>query len=264
MPTCLVVQHVVPESAWSVGTALERAGATLDVRRTFAGDGIPSDTEGLAGLVVMGGPMSAATDEGFPTRRDEVALLADAVARGLPTLGICLGAQLLAVSAGADVSAGAGGPEIGWAPVDFTSAAADDVLLHGLPDRLCVLHWHGDTFTLPAGGELLASNDRYERQAFRVGPVAWGLQFHMEVTAEAVEGFLAAFADEADQRAGRSGRRPRRHSSGAGGVDPVERPRVRAVRGPRGPPRRHHDGPLVTARFRLCFRSVNSDKSSCL
>ena len=202
MPTCLVVQHVVPESAWSVGTALERAGATLDVRRTFAGDGIPSDTEGLAGLVVMGGPMSAATDEGFPTRRDEVALLADAVARGLPTLGICLGAQLLAVSAGADVSAGAGGPEIGWAPVDFTSAAADDVLLHGLPDRLCVLHWHGDTFTLPAGGELLASNDRYERQAFRVGPVAWGLQFHMEVTAEAVEGFLAAFADEADRAPG--------------------------------------------------------------
>jgi GMP synthase-like glutamine amidotransferase len=202
MQTCLVVQHVPPESAWSIGAALETAGVTLDVRQTFVGDEVPTTTAGYDGLVVLGGPMSATSDEGFPTRRTEMTLLADAVTGVVPTLGICLGAQLLASAAGARVHAGTNGPEVGWAPVELTAGHDEDYLLHGLPASLSVLHWHGDTFDLPAGAHHLARNDRYEHQAFRVGPVAWGLQFHIEVTAEAVEGFLAAFAVDAARTPG--------------------------------------------------------------
>ena len=91
---CLVVPHVVPEPAWAIGDALSRVGTGVDVRRTFGGDPIPLDASGYAGVVVMGGPMSACSDDGFPSWRAEVALLAEALVCGTPTLGVCLGAQL--------------------------------------------------------------------------------------------------------------------------------------------------------------------------
>jgi GMP synthase-like glutamine amidotransferase len=141
--------------------------------------------------------MSAASDAGFPTLRAEVALVADALERGVPVLGICLGAQVLAAAAGAVVSVGSDGPEVGWAPVDLTAARGGDPLLAGLPGRLTVLHWHGDTFELPVGAVHLARTPRYANQAFRVGALAWGFQFHIEVTGPAVDGLVHAFPGEA-------------------------------------------------------------------
>jgi GMP synthase-like glutamine amidotransferase len=197
MTNCLVVQHVEAEPPWAISTALSRAGIHADVRRVFAGEPLPSDTAGHNGVVVMGGPMSASTYDGFATRRTEIELLGHAVSGALPTLGVCLGAQLLAYAAGGTVYPGANGPEIGWSMVDLSPARADDALLFGLPARLDVLHWHGETFDLPPGAEHLACSDRYANQAFRVGDAAWGLQFHLEVTQEAVDGFLHAFAADA-------------------------------------------------------------------
>jgi GMP synthase-like glutamine amidotransferase len=197
MANCLVVQHVEPESAFAIGDALARAGIETDVRRVFDGDAIPPDASTHDGLVVMGGPMSAMFDDGFPTRRAELTMIADALARGVPVLGVCLGAQLLAIAAGARVERGADGPEVGWGPVELKPAAAADPLFEGVPERLDVLHWHGDTFELPPGAVHLARSTRYPNQAFRVADLAWGLQFHLEVTVGAVEGFLDAFADEA-------------------------------------------------------------------
>jgi GMP synthase-like glutamine amidotransferase len=202
MATCLVVQHVAPESSFALGDALLRAGTDLDVRRVFDGAAVPDSAEGLDGLVVMGGPMSAASDDGFPTRTAEITLIADAVRRGVPTFGVCLGAQLLAVAGGAAVTPGGAGFEVGWAPVTLTAATADDPLFSGFPDELTVLHWHGETFGLPVGATHLAGNDRYRNQAFRLGPAAWGVQFHLEVTDEAVDGFVAAFADDASRAEG--------------------------------------------------------------
>ncbi len=201
MTHCLVVQHVEAEPAWAVGDALARAGIELDVCRVFAGDPLPPDLGGHAGIVVMGGPMSAASDHGFPTRAAEVALVREAIERAVPTLGVCLGAQVLARAAGGLVYAGPDGPEVGWGPVHLTARVADP-LLDGLPSRLTVLHWHGDTYDLPPGAVLLASSPRYPNQAFRVGPAAWGFQFHIEVTPPAVEGLVRAFPDDAGRAAG--------------------------------------------------------------
>jgi GMP synthase-like glutamine amidotransferase len=197
MPVCLVVQHVEPEGPFAFGTALERAGGIVERCRVFDGERVPDDAEGLDGLVVMGGPASATSDDAFPSRRSELALLTDALDRRIPVLGVCLGAQLLALAAGGSVRAGAAGAEIGWAPVDLAAASGADPLLAGAEPRPTVLHWHLDTFDLPPGATHLASSARYPNQAFRVGERAWGLQFHLEVDRPAVEGFLAAFGDDA-------------------------------------------------------------------
>ncbi len=224
MATCLVVQHVAPERAFLVEEALRRAGVTVTTCRVFAGDPVPNGPDspggagdvngrggtagsasglaGLDGLVVMGGPMSATSDAGFPTRRAELSLLAAAVRAGIPVLGVCLGAQLLALAAGGTVARGEAGPEIGWHPVDLAPAAGDDPLFASLPSPLTVLHWHGDTYGLPPGAVRLAGSRAYPEQAFRVGPAAWGLQFHLEVTEPAVAGFLDAFGAEAEDRPG--------------------------------------------------------------
>ena len=197
MSRCLIIQHVEAEESFAVGDALMSAGVTVDTRRVFAGDPLPDDVSTFDGLVVMGGPMSAVDDHGFPTRTREIALLSQSLDCGTMTLGICLGAQLLAVAAGGSVFVGDDGPEIGWGPVQFTADAASDPLLAAVPARLTVLQWHGDTFDLPVGATHLAASRTYANQAFRVGEHAWGFQFHVEVDQRAVAGFLDAFGDEA-------------------------------------------------------------------
>jgi GMP synthase-like glutamine amidotransferase len=148
------------------------------------------------GVVVMGGSMSANSDEGFPTRGAEISLLADAVRAGVPTLGVCLGAQLLAAASGSAVRPNAAGFEIGWGGIDLAPPCRDDPLFADLPAFLRVMHWHGETFDVPAGGQLLISSAACPHQAFRLGTSAWGVQFHLEVTPEAVEGFLTGSPDD--------------------------------------------------------------------
>jgi GMP synthase-like glutamine amidotransferase len=169
----------------------------VDTRCVFAEGTVPLDAAGYDGLVVMGGPMSAASDEDFPTRTAELALIADAVARDVPTLGVCLGAQLVAVALGGSVYPGTRGAEIGWSRVTLTDACRADALFAGLPDSLTVLQWHGDTFDLPSGSDHLMYNANYPGQAFRVGSSTWGVQFHLEVDESAVAGFLCAFGHDA-------------------------------------------------------------------
>jgi GMP synthase-like glutamine amidotransferase len=196
VPNCLVIQHVAPEGPFAIAGALSTAGVDVDICRVFQGDWPPADAKGLDGLVVMGGPMSAASDEGFPTRSGELALIADSLRHGIPVLGVCLGAQLLAVAAGAAVYPGGGGPEIGWGPVNLLPICQDDIVFSELPEELTVMHWHGDTFDLPPGAERLISNAQYVNQAFRLAPTAWGVQFHVEVDEDAVKGFVREFAHD--------------------------------------------------------------------
>jgi GMP synthase-like glutamine amidotransferase len=194
--TCLVVQHAAPECAFTIADALQAAGVNVDTRRVFEGDDLPETATGLDGLVVMGGSMAAYSDEGFPSRNDELTLLADAIRTGKPTLGVCLGAQLVAVAAGGSAYRGTSGGEIGWLGVTATEEVREDALFAGVPQELTVLQWHNDTFDLPPGAALLMNSPNYPNQAFRMGDVVWGLQFHLEVDVPALEGFLDAFASE--------------------------------------------------------------------
>ncbi|WP_329454279.1 type 1 glutamine amidotransferase [Streptomyces sp. NBC_01497] len=193
----LVVQHVPGEETYAIGEALRARGLTPRVCRMWRGETLPADPAGLRALVVMGGPAAAYGDDaGFPSRAAEVALLRAALARDVPVLGVCLGAQLLAVAAGGRGRPG-DGLQVGWGPVRLSAEAAGDPLFADAPGELRVLHWHGDTMDLPPGAVLLASCDRYAAQAFRVGAAAWGLQFHIEVDGPAVDVFAANFPEDA-------------------------------------------------------------------
>lgn len=163
----------------------------LDVRRPYAGEPLPADLTGVAGLLVLGGAMGAWDDDAAPWLPATRRLLAEGVERGLPTLGICLGAQLLAAATGGRVERGTAGLEVGLVPIRCLPQAADDALLGPVAalatatgaGQVGVPQWHQDAVTvLPAGAVLLASGDRYPHQAFRLGPCAWGLQYHPEVT----------------------------------------------------------------------------------
>lgn len=190
-----VVEHVAPETPGAIGEALARAGHELETIRPFRGERVPRSIGDAAALVVMGGPMGVYEADRHPHLRDEIALLEDAVARGVPVLGVCLGSQLLAAALGARVAPGPA-KEIGWFPVELSEAAASDALLRGLGPGIEPLHWHGDRFELPRGAVTLGSSARTPIQGFRHGEHVYGLLFHLEVTRGIVAGMIEAFADE--------------------------------------------------------------------
>lgn len=179
MVNWVVVQHVDFEGPGSIAAVAAERGITLEVRRPYRGDQLPA-AEDIDGLVVMGGPMGAFDDANHPHLAAERALLGAAVARGLPVLGVCLGAQLLAAALGARITRGPV-PEIGLGTVTLTEDGLCDPAFGPAGPVLSVFHWHADTFTLPAGTVRLAESAAYANQAFRVGERAYGLQFHIEI-----------------------------------------------------------------------------------
>jgi GMP synthase (glutamine-hydrolysing) len=139
-------------------------------------------------VFVFGGSMHADEEEAHPWLRDEKELLRRFLDAGTPVLGVCLGGQLLAEAVGARVYR-APEPEIGWHSVELTPAAASDPLFARLPQRFCALQWHYYSFEVPEGATELARSP-VSSQAFRLGELAWGVQFHPEVTLAMVEGWL--------------------------------------------------------------------------
>jgi GMP synthase (glutamine-hydrolysing) len=183
-PTLLAIQHVPWEGPHRI---LDACGALqVHTVKPLAGQALPGHDE-VAGAVVMGGPLNVDEIERFPALALERKWLAEAARRGMPVLGICLGAQLLARALGAEVRTGER-PEIGFGPVEVTDP--DDPLLGGLAPGTDVLHWHGDVFDLPSGARSLASSEWTEHQAFRAGN-AWGVLFHPEADVALVEAWLA-------------------------------------------------------------------------
>jgi GMP synthase-like glutamine amidotransferase len=178
-PGIVVVQHVAGEGPGLIAAIARQRGLPLDVRRMDRGEALPS-AAAVAALVILGGPMGAYEPAAHPYLLDEQHLLEAAVARNLPVLGICLGAQLLAAAFGARVYPGPA-PEIGVADVKLTAEGSDDPLLGPAGPSFPALHWHGDTFDLPPGAVHLAATRPYANQAFRLGDRAWGLQFHIEL-----------------------------------------------------------------------------------
>ena len=185
---CLIIQHVEHEGPGRMGEALRSLGWEARTLRPYAGDAVPdAPPDDCAALVVLGGPMSVHDESDHPFLADEKRLLAVAVAADFPTLGICLGAQLLALVAGARVYRGLK-PEVGWLPVALTDKGENDPLVGPtLPVAFQPFHWHGDTFDLPRRAAHLAKSALYTRQAFRLGENVYALQFHLEVDAALLE-----------------------------------------------------------------------------
>jgi GMP synthase-like glutamine amidotransferase len=201
----IILTHLDRESPGRLTTLAVRRGLSVDIRHVGQGDSVPTNLASGEILVVMGGSMGVA-DVGnprFPFLAPEVALLKRALAARQPVLGICLGAQLLAHAAGSRVyplarpgPAGARTParEVGFAPVRYLGVEREPALLGLRPEEM-VLHWHGDTFDLPAGSVRLAETDACPNQAFRIGDHAFGLQFHAEVDAAMARDWAQEDAD---------------------------------------------------------------------
>ena len=177
----LVVEHEQNAGAGLVGERLDAAGVAWEVVGPAAGREVPTDASGYDGVVVLGGTPGPTDDHAADWLPRVRLLIADCLTRSTPYLGICLGAQLLAVVAGGEVVEAPRGPELGLTPLRLTDHAAGDPLLDGLPAEVTALQWHYlEVSRLPAGSTTMCSSDRCENQAFRVGEVAWGLQFHLE------------------------------------------------------------------------------------
>jgi len=193
----LVVQ---PEETVPVGTLgdwLSEAGAALDTVRADVDD-IPPAAEGYDAVVCLGGGMGPLDDEQHPWLPAVRALLAASVAAEVPTLGVCLGGQLLGAATGGTVGRGRSGPEAGPKLVSKKDAAWTDPLFADLPLMPDVLEFHRDVVEhLPAEATLLASSPMYPNQAFRVGRVGYGVQFHIETTPEIVAGWVDRSPDVA-------------------------------------------------------------------
>jgi GMP synthase (glutamine-hydrolysing) len=187
----IIIQHEAHEGLELLEPALLTAGFTL-VKRFR---GVEHKDLEAELVVVLGGPMGVYDGEQHPFLREELGFLIERLALGKPCLGICLGAQLLAAAAGAEVFKGKNGPEIGVGPVRLTKEAGADAVFALLPPKLTVAHWHGDTFTAVPQAALLASSDRYTQQAFRIGN-SYGLQFHAELSADAFKRWLELGAEE--------------------------------------------------------------------
>ncbi|MBO0869062.1 MAG: type 1 glutamine amidotransferase [Micromonosporaceae bacterium] len=181
----LVVQNDPTDDARRLGEWLAEAGLALATVRPYADEQLPETLDGYPALVVLGGEQSAYPGPdgapGAPWFPALERLLRKAVRGGTATLGVCLGAQLLATAHGGTVARSAAGPEIGPGLVGRRDAAANDPLWTLVPLAPDVLQWHHDEITeLPAGAVLLAASTRYPHQAFRLGSRAWGVQFHIE------------------------------------------------------------------------------------
>lgn len=190
----LVVRHVAWEGPHTILAAFtDTPVQTIDV---LAGDDPLPAHEELCGAVFMGGPMSVNDTDRHPRLAEEMTWLSEAVARNLPVLGVCLGAQLLARSLGARVYPGRS-KELGFAPITILDRT--DPLVRALAPSATVLHWHGEVFDLPDGATAIARSALTAVQGFRYGR-AWGLLFHAEADARLVDLWLAEPSMAAEAR----------------------------------------------------------------
>ena len=197
MKPVLVLQHIWCETPGIILELLREQNRPVETVKLFEGDRPPEDLSRFSGLLVMGGPMSVNDEADYPWLKTEDRLLKEALALDFPTLGICLGSQLIAKAAGGTVQQGPR-KEIGWYPVRLTAAARHDRLFGEAPETIEVFQWHGEYFDTPPGAVNLASSELYRCQAFSIGQNVYGLLFHLEVTGAMVADWMATFKEEMD------------------------------------------------------------------
>ena len=190
MKRVLVIENDPEAPVGLVGRMMEEHQIAYDVIQAGRSE-IPETADTYAALIVLGGPQHVGDDESYPYFVAEEALIRDTIGKDMAYLGICLGGQLLAHALGAAV-----GPhrmfEAGFSRVELTSVGASDPLYRGLPRTQLVFQWHVDAFTLPQSATLLATGIDTPYQAFRYGPKAYGLQYHIEMLPETFAFWLQA------------------------------------------------------------------------
>ena len=179
MKRVLALQFVWDDPPGYLGEIMEDHSITCHVINVEA-EIIPDPAEYDA-LIAMGGPQHVGHNDTYPYLAGAEEAIRRAVARAVPYLGLCLGGQLLANAMGARVKKHTS-PSIGFYRIQFTEAGKADPIFKGLPGYQQVIHWHEDTFDLPEGAVLLATNSHTSNQTFRYGHSAYGTQFHIELT----------------------------------------------------------------------------------
>jgi GMP synthase-like glutamine amidotransferase len=179
-----VLQHVEFEDIGTIREWIEKKPHTLSYTRLFDHDAMPALST-VDALVIMGGPMSANDANEYVWLADELGFIKEAIDAGKKVLGICLGAQLIAKTLGANVYKSSQ-KEIGWFPVTFEAGHHELFPALSPKNELTVFQWHGETFDLPEGSKLLFSSAACKNQAFVFGTNVVSLQFHIEMSEEAV------------------------------------------------------------------------------
>ncbi len=188
----LVIQFAPDDQPAYLGTWLDQMGQPWQCAKTDEGFTLPTSAEGFGGLALLGGVMGANDD--LPALRQAEVLVRDAFARGIPVIGHCLGGQLMARALGAPITRGAS-PEIGWTPLTINDQPLAQYWF-GEHAGATVMQWHYDTFATPAEGTRLAFSEGCANQAFAVGELHLGMQFHIEVDAAKIGGWLHTSAHE--------------------------------------------------------------------
>lgn len=201
----LVVQPVAIVKPGLIKDELDSAGWQLDIRlMEEPGSDLPGDLTGFNALIIMGGSMNVYEEDAFPYLKQVDRLIKEAVRKGLPVLGACLGGQLIAKALGAPVTRS---PlqEIGWYRMQLTAAGIKSLFFRDLPGEFPVFQWHGDTFSLPGGASHLAATGDCANQAFSVEPCILAVQFHLEITPAIIHDWIRTWAEDIEDFHGPGG-----------------------------------------------------------
>ncbi len=199
--TVQIIKHIDIEGPGTIGDFLKDDGISYDVIDVFNGEPLPNSLSNTSAVIELGGPMNVYVEDKYPLLKQEDEFLKEVIEEGLPTLGFCLGAQLIAKATGALVKKNPQ-KEIGWFNVSVTGDGSSDPLFQGFQEEFDVFQWHGDTFDIPEDAVRIAESELCPNQAFRVGHNIYGLQFHVEVTDEMIYQWLDAYREEVDSLIG--------------------------------------------------------------
>jgi GMP synthase-like glutamine amidotransferase len=187
------LQHVPFEGPGALSQWAEVRGHSFRMIALWRGDGLP-DLRGFEALIVLGGSMSVHQEVEFPWLKAEKDFLARAVDARKVIFGVCLGAQLISLAMGGEVTRAAH-KEIGWFPVKLTQEASESAAFGVLPEEFVAFHWHGDQFSTPRGAVRAAESEACRNQAFVFDDRVVGVQFHLELTSDSI-GRLISHCEE--------------------------------------------------------------------
>ncbi|MFQ5964168.1 MAG: type 1 glutamine amidotransferase [Candidatus Scalinduaceae bacterium] len=197
----IIIKHIDIEGPGTIAEFLDDNNIPYSVIDIFNGEGLPDSLSDTSAIITLGGPMNVYEEDKYPFLKQEDEFLKEAIEKDIPTLGFCLGSQLIAKAGGAEVKK-APEKEIGWFQISLSSDCTNDSLFRDFPKEIVVFQWHGDTFEIPDGALRLAKSAICPNQAFRIGNNVYGLQFHVEVTEEMIKQWIDSYKDEIDSLKG--------------------------------------------------------------